>query len=47
MKFWPAEEYHQNFEKRNPTNPYVKNVSIPRLQRFQRKYPELLKKKHS
>ena len=42
-KFWEAEDYHQDYEKRNPDNPYVKNVSIPRLKRFQNKYPELLK----
>jgi peptide-methionine (S)-S-oxide reductase len=44
-KFWEAEEYHQDYEKRNPTNPYVRSVSIPRLKKFQAKYPELLKKK--
>ena len=44
-KFWVAEKYHQNYEKLNPTNPYVRSVSIPRLKRFQEKYPELLKKK--
>lgn len=41
--FYPAEDYHQNFEKRNPDQPYVKAVSIPRLKRFKEKYPHLLK----
>lgn len=41
--FWKAEDYHQDYEKRNPDNPYVRNVSIPRLKKFQKKYPELLK----
>lgn len=45
-KFWPAEEYHQDYEKRNPSNSYVRNVSIPRLNRFKAKFPELLKKNH-
>lgn len=45
-KFYEAEEYHQNFEKRNPYNSYVRNVSIPRLKKFQKKFPELLKKDH-
>ena len=45
-KFWIAEDYHQDYEKRHPNNPYVKNVSIPRLKRFQKKFPELLKKEH-
>ncbi|MEL4307802.1 peptide-methionine (S)-S-oxide reductase MsrA [Joostella sp. CR20] len=42
-KFWKAEDYHQDYEKRNPNNPYVQNVSIPRLRKFQKLYPELLK----
>ena len=42
-KFYIAEEYHQDFEKRNPNQRYVRNVSIPRLKRFQAKFPELLK----
>ncbi|PKH51977.1 peptide-methionine (S)-S-oxide reductase [Tenacibaculum sp. Bg11-29] len=44
IKFYPAEEYHQNYERLHPENPYVKNVSIPRLNRFKRKFPQLLKK---
>jgi len=43
-KFWPAEEYHQNYERRNPNQPYVRAVSIPRLNAFKDKYPALLKK---
>ncbi|PWG04915.1 peptide-methionine (S)-S-oxide reductase MsrA [Polaribacter aquimarinus] len=42
-KFYKAEEYHQNFEKRNPNQGYVKAVSIPRLNRFKKKFPALLK----
>ena len=45
-KFYYAEQYHQDYEKNNPNNPYVKNVSIPRLRKFQKKYPELLKENH-
>lgn len=41
--FYDAEDYHQDYEKKNPNNPYVQRVSIPRLKRFQEKYPELLK----
>lgn len=42
-KFWEAEGYHQDYEKNNPNNPYIQNVSIPRLNRFKEKFPELLK----
>ena len=43
IHFWEAEEYHQDYERRNPNNSYVRNVSIPRLRKFQEKFPELLK----
>jgi peptide-methionine (S)-S-oxide reductase len=43
QKFWKAEEYHQNYVKLHPNNPYVRNTSIPRLNRFKKKFPELLK----
>lgn len=42
--FYDAEEYHQDYEKNNPNNSYIRNVSIPRLNRFKSKFPELLKK---
>ena len=41
--FWLAEDYHQDYEKKNPNQPYVRGVSIPRLKRFQSAFPELLK----
>jgi len=37
--------FYQN-EKRNPNNPYIRGVSIPRLKRFQSKFPELIKTNH-
>ncbi|MEG9327974.1 peptide-methionine (S)-S-oxide reductase MsrA [Salinimicrobium catena] len=43
QKFWKAEAYHQNYEKNNPNDPYIRNVSIPRIERFKRKFPQLLK----
>ena len=45
-KFYYAEDYHQDYEKLNPNNPYVKNVSIPRLNNFKSKFTNLLKKNH-
>ncbi len=44
-KFYTAEDYHQDYKKRNPDNSYIQNVSMPRLKKFQEKHPELLKKK--
>ncbi len=46
QKFWKGEGYHQDYEKRNPNNPYIRNVSIPRLKRFQAKFPKLIKETH-
>jgi peptide-methionine (S)-S-oxide reductase len=44
IKFYQAEDYHQNYERLNPNNSYVKNVSVPRLNRFKKRFPGLLKK---
>jgi peptide-methionine (S)-S-oxide reductase len=41
--FYDAEDYHQGYEKANPDNPYVQNVSIPRLKNMEKQFPELLK----
>ncbi len=43
-RFYNAEDYHQDYEKLNPNNPYIINISIPRYKRFQKKHPELLRK---
>ena len=43
QKFWKAEEYHQNYEKNHPQDPYIRQVSIPRIQKFRKKFPQLLK----
>ena len=43
QKFWKAEEYHQNYERNHPNDSYIRNVSIPRINRFKSKFPELLK----
>lgn len=44
--FWAAEDYHQNFERLNPKHPYVKAVSIPRLNKFKKRFPQILKENH-
>ncbi len=41
--FYKAEDYHQDFEARNPSHGYIQAVSLPRLNKFKKKYPELLK----
>ena len=42
-RFYYAEEYHQDFEKKNPYSPYIQNVSIPRFNRFKEKASNYVK----
>ena len=42
-KFYLAEEYHQDYKKKNPYNPYIMKVSAPRINKFKLNYSELLK----
>lgn len=42
-KFYEAEEYHQDYERKHPNNSYITNVSIPRLNRFKANFGDYLK----
>lgn len=42
-KFYDAEDYHQDYEKKHPNNSYIRNVSIPRLNRFKENFGDYLK----
>ena len=42
--FYPAEEHHQNYCNRNPRNPYVRAVAMPKVDKVAEKVPELMKK---
>jgi len=42
--FHKAEAYHQNYERLHPNNPYVRKVSIPRLNKFKENTTVALKK---
>ena len=37
-KFYPAEDYHQEYILHNPGNSYVRNVSIPDFLRFKKEF---------
>ncbi len=41
--FYMAEDYHQNYERNNPFNPYVMNVSKPKIDRVKRNFKERIK----
>lgn len=42
-KFWIAEDYHQDYEKKHPNNSYITNISVPRLNRFKANFGDYLK----
>jgi peptide-methionine (S)-S-oxide reductase len=42
-KFYPAEDYHQEYFKRNPKQPYCSMVA-PKVAKFRKKYADRLKK---
>ena len=46
QKFWMGEDYHQNYERLHPESSYIQRISIPRLNKFKRKFPQLLKDTH-
>ena len=44
--FYLAEDYHQNYERRNPYQPYILRISKPKVERVRKTFPELLKDEH-
>ncbi|MCC9135350.1 peptide-methionine (S)-S-oxide reductase MsrA [Pontibacter silvestris] len=42
-KFWEAEEYHQDFYRRNPNNPYIESVAKPKMKKFENVFQGKLK----
>jgi peptide-methionine (S)-S-oxide reductase len=43
-KFYPAEDYHQNFIAHNPNYPYVVVHDLPKLAQLRQQFPDLIKK---
>ncbi len=42
--FYPAETYHQNYCKLHPNQPYIRNVSLPKVEKMRKAMPGKLKK---
>lgn len=43
-KFWPAEDYHQEYFLNNPNQPYCAAVVAPKVAKFRQKFVERLKR---
>ncbi len=43
-KFWPAEDYHQEYFANNPNQPYCAAVVAPKVAKFRQKFVSRLKK---
>jgi len=41
-KFYPAEDYHQDFMDRNPKHPYIVCWDAPKVEHLKKSLPELL-----
>jgi peptide-methionine (S)-S-oxide reductase len=39
--FYPAEDYHQDYLKRHPTNPYIVYNDLPKISALKRIFPDL------
>jgi peptide-methionine (S)-S-oxide reductase len=44
-KFYTAEGYHQNYAGRNRSNPYIVNVSDPKVEKLKKLYPGCIRRK--
>ena len=42
-KFYRAEEYHQDYKKKNPYDNYIMKVSNPRISKFKMDFKEIIK----
>ena len=43
-EFYEAETYHHDYARRNPTQPYIAAVSMPKVRKLAKYFPEKLKK---
>ncbi len=42
--FYPAEDYHQDYARRNPDQPYICAVALPKVEKLQQTFPQFLRK---
>jgi peptide-methionine (S)-S-oxide reductase len=41
--FYVAESYHQDYQKKNPFQPYIVRISKPKVEKVKKKFPDLIK----
>jgi peptide-methionine (S)-S-oxide reductase len=46
QEFWSAEAYHQNYYELHPENPYIGNVSRPKVEKVKKVFADILKEKY-
>lgn len=44
--FWVAEDYHQDYYRNHPENPYVQKVSKPKVEKVRKLFKDRLKHEH-
>jgi peptide-methionine (S)-S-oxide reductase len=42
-RFYPAEDYHQDYAARNPTQPYIVYTAAPKVEKVRKYYKDLVK----
>jgi len=42
--YWPAEDYHQDFFEKNPTQGYCLAVAAPKVAKFRKTFTELTRR---
>ena len=43
-EFFAAEDYHQDYMRKNPKDPYIVHHDVPKVAAFKKQFPELVKK---
>lgn len=43
VKFYAAEDYHQNYMRENPGNPYCRSVALPKIRKVRKVFADYIK----
>lgn len=46
VAFYPAEEFHQDFARKYPADPYIQRHAIPKARGIESKHPELIERRN-